>query len=76
VRLPRQVKGRKGKTVVLLTGLPLTADELKSLAKTLKAKCGVGGSVEDGNILIQGDKREQLKAVLEEQGYNVKISGG
>lgn len=76
VRLQRQVKGRKGKPVVIISGLPLKPDELKALAKTLKAKCGVGGSVDDNAIIIQGDKREQIKTELESLGYTVKISGG
>lgn len=76
VRLHRQVKGRKGKPVVIIDGLPLAAADLKALAKKLKAKCGVGGSVDAGKIIIQGDKREFIKAELETLGYTVKISGG
>ena len=76
VRLQRQVKGRNGKPVTLITGLGLSDKALKPLAKTLKKKCGVGGSIEQGNILIQGDMRELLKSELESQGYTVKISGG
>ncbi len=76
VRLQRQVKGRNGKPVVLITGLPLEKPELKSLAKKLKSKCGVGGSIEGTTIIIQGDKREVLKPELEALGYQVKLSGG
>ena len=76
VRLQRQVKGRGGKPVVAITGLPLNTEELKDLAKKLKHKCGVGGTVEDGTILIQGDKRPALQAELAALGYQVKISGG
>lgn len=76
VRLSRQSKGRAGKPVVIVTGLPCTGDELKSLAKKLKQKCGVGGTIEAGNIVMQGDKRETLKAELERQGYTVKLAGG
>ncbi|MEX2490066.1 MAG: stress response translation initiation inhibitor YciH [Pseudomonadales bacterium] len=76
VRLQRQVKGRKGKPVVIIDGLPLASTELKSLAKKLKARCGVGGSVDAGKIIIQGDKREFIKTELETLGYTVKISGG
>lgn len=72
VRLQRQVKGRKGKPVVVIDGLPLAATELKSLAKKLKVSCGVGGSVDAGKIIIQGDKREFIKAELEKLGYSVK----
>ncbi len=76
VRLQRQTKGRNGKPVVIITGLPLATDELKKLAKQLKAKCGVGGSLDDQNIIIQGDKRERLKQELETLGYKVKLAGG
>jgi translation initiation factor 1 len=76
VRLQRQVKGRGGKPVVAITGLPLNSDDLKALARKLKNKCGVGGTVEDSTILIQGDKRPELQAELVALGYQVKISGG
>ena len=76
VRLHRKVKGRNGKPVTLISGLPLAAVELKSLAKELKNKCGGGGSIEGKDILIQGDKRDRLKEVLESKGYQVKLSGG
>lgn len=76
VRLARQSKGRAGKPVVIVTGLPHNGDELKALAKTLKQKCGVGGTVEGNNIVIQGDMREKIKAELEKLGHQVKLSGG
>lgn len=76
VRLQRQVKGRNGKTVTLVTGLEPDPELLKKLAKEFKARCGTGGSIEDNNILIQGDKRAVLKELLEEKGYQVKLSGG
>ena len=76
VRLQRQVKGRNGKPVTLISGLPLAGVELKNLAKELKNKCGGGGSIEGKDILIQGDKRDRLKEVLESKGYHVKLSGG
>ena len=76
VRLQRQTKGRGGKAVTLITGLPLPGAELKQLAKTLKQRCGVGGAVKDGVIEIQGDQRDLLKAELEKKGYTVKIAGG
>lgn len=76
VRIQRQTKGRKGKGVTLITGLPLTPDELKEMAKQLKRRCGVGGSVKDFTIEIQGDQREVCQAWLAEQGYTVKLAGG
>ena len=76
VRLQRQTKGRNGKPVTLITGVPLSAPELKKLAGELKKKCGVGGSVEGASILIQGDKRPLLKELLEQRGFAVKLAGG
>ncbi|MBT6666617.1 MAG: stress response translation initiation inhibitor YciH [Gammaproteobacteria bacterium] len=76
VRLQRQTKGRNGKPVTLITGVPLSAPELKKLAGELKRKCGVGGSVEGASILIQGDKRPLLKELLEQRGFAVKLAGG
>ena len=76
VRLQRQTKGRNGKPVTLITGVPLAAPELKKLSSELKNKCGVGGSVEGANILIQGDKRPLLRELLEQHGFKVKLAGG
>ena len=76
VRLQRQTKGRSGKPVTLITGVPMSAPELKKLSGELKSKCGVGGSVEGANILIQGDKRATLKKLLEQHGFAVKLAGG
>ena len=76
VRLRRETKGRGGKAVSIVTGVPLTGSELKTLAKALKQRCGVGGSVKGDEIEIQGDQREILKAELEKRGYTVKIAGG
>jgi translation initiation factor 1 len=76
VRLQRQTKGRNGKPVVIITGLALPTAELRPLAKKLKSRCGVGGSIDGSNILIQGDKREVIKAELETLGFTVKLSGG
>lgn len=76
VRLQRQTKGRNGKPVTLITGLGLDEQALKALAKDLKNRCGVGGSIEGFDILIQGDKRPQIKEMLEERGFTVKLAGG
>ncbi|GGX48080.1 translation initiation factor Sui1 [Saccharospirillum salsuginis] len=76
VRVSRETKGRKGKGVTLVTGVPLAEKELKALAKTLKAKCGTGGTVKAGVIEIQGDQRDLLVAELQKQGYTVKKAGG
>ena len=65
-----------GKTASVVTGIPLDEDELKDLARALKQKCGVGGSVKDFCIEIQGDKRNILKTELEKRGYTVKLAGG
>ncbi|MFC3852042.1 stress response translation initiation inhibitor YciH [Salinispirillum marinum] len=76
VRLHRETKGRKGKGVTLITGVPLAGEELKALAKTLKQKAGVGGSLKDGVIEIQGDQRDLLLPLLEAYGWKVKKAGG
>ncbi len=76
VRIQRQTKGRNGKPVCVISGLPLNAEALNTLAKALKQNCGSGGAVKDGCIEIQGDKREQLKQLLEAMGFVVKLSGG
>lgn len=76
VRLQRESKGRGGKGVTLITGLPLDQDGLKSLAKELKQFCGTGGTVKGGVIEMQGEQREKLKPFLENKGFKVKIAGG
>ncbi|HUH58336.1 MAG TPA: translation initiation factor Sui1 [Pseudomonadales bacterium] len=76
VRLLRESKGRGGKVVTLITGVPLLGSELKTLAKELKQKCGVGGSLKDGVIEIQGDQRDLLLAELTKRGFTVKKAGG
>ena len=76
VRLMRETKGRKGKGVTLITGVPLNKEELKKLAKSLKQKCGSGGTVKDGIIEIQGDHRDLLEKELSKLNYTVKRAGG
>ena len=76
VRIQKQTSGRKGAGVSVITGLDLSDDELKKLAAELKKRCGCGGSVKDGNIEIQGEKRDLLKQLLEQKGFKVKLAGG
>lgn len=75
VRISRETKGRKGKGVTLISGLPLDAEEIKNLGKTLKKKCGTGGTVKGGIIEIQGDHRDFLIPELEKKGWTVKRIG-
>jgi len=76
VRVRREVKGRRGKAVTTISGVPLPEDELRSLASELKRRCATGGSVKDGVIEIQGDHRDLLIEDLGSRGYSVKRSGG
>ena len=76
VRIGRSTKGRRGKGVTIVTGIPLEGEALKEIAQTLKGKCGAGGTVKDGVIEIQGEHRETLQKTLEAMGYRVKQSGG
>jgi translation initiation factor 1 len=76
VRVRREIKGRAGKTVTTVNGLPLRGYALEALASELKRKCGAGGSVKDGVIVIQGDNRNTVIPFLEDRGYKVKQAGG
>ena len=76
VRLRRETKGRKGKGVTLIDGVAMDDLALTKFAKTLKNKCGSGGTVKDGIIEIQGDHRQFLLEFLQSEGYKVKIAGG
>jgi len=75
VRVGRQTKGRKGKGVTVVTGLPLAQAEREKLARDLKTKCGAGSAVRDGVIEIQGEHRDLLVAVLGRRGFTVRRSG-
>jgi translation initiation factor 1 len=72
----RQTKGRKGKGVTVITGVPLPPAELKELGTQLKKRGGSGGTVKDGVIEIQGDHRDRLVEELSGRGWTVKRSGG
>ena len=76
VTVGRSTKGRKGKGVTVITGLPLDHDELRQLAKDLKQKCGSGGTVKEGTVEIQGEHRDLLVEELKKRGYPAKRSGG
>ncbi len=76
VRVRREVKGRRGKTVTTISGIPLPEDELRALAGELKGHCGTGGSAKSGVIEIQGDHRDTLVESLRERGYSVVLAGG
>ena len=75
-RVRREKKGRGGKTVTTVSGVPLGGTELKELASELKRKCGSGGSVVDGVIEIQGDKVDTVMDELTKKGYKAKRAGG
>ncbi len=76
VRIRRETKGRGGKTVTVVTGIPLDEAGVKALAGELKRRCGSGGTSSAGIIEIQGDHRELLLAELARRGYRVKLAGG
>lgn len=76
IRIGREKKGRKGKTVTTISGFNVAGDDLKQIAKNLKGKCGTGGSIKNGVIIIQGDHRQAIQCELQQQGFKVKFAGG
>ena len=76
VRIQKESKGRRGKTVTAIRGLPLDDNALQKLASKLKHRCGTGGTAKDGTIEIQGDHCALLLSELKELGYTVKRAGG
>jgi translation initiation factor 1 len=69
-------KQRAGKMVTLVSGFTGTEEDLKELGKKIKTRCGVGGTIKDGEILIQGDFRDKIVGILQADGYKVKKAGG
>ncbi|RJP20619.1 MAG: translation initiation factor Sui1 [Deltaproteobacteria bacterium] len=76
VRVRRETKGRGGKTVTTVSGVPLSENALKELASALKRRCGTGGTLKDGVIEIQGDHRDAIVLELSGRGFLVKKAGG
>jgi len=76
IRIRREVKGRGGKTVCVIDGLPLPDAELKVFLKKLKGQLGAGGAIKNSSLEIQGDHREKLLQLLEKEGYRAKLAGG
>ena len=75
-RVCRERQGRGGKTVTVVRGLPLSADELATLGKQLRSACGSGGTAKDGVLEVQGDHRDRVLAWLLAQGFKAKAAGG
>jgi translation initiation factor 1 len=75
-RIRREVGGRGGKTVTVVTCLPLGQLALVALSRRLKSACGAGGTVRDGVLEIQGDHRDELVSLLAKEGFKSKLAGG
>jgi translation initiation factor 1 len=76
VKVRRETSGRRGKAVTTVASVPLDDDGLRELAGRLKKRCGVGGSVKDGVIELQGDHRDTVAEVLRGERYDVELAGG
>jgi translation initiation factor 1 len=76
VKVRREVAGRRGKAVTTVSGVPIDDAALKELAGRMKKRCGVGGSVKDGVIEIQGDHRDVVVEILKADGYDPVLAGG
>jgi len=76
VKVRRETSGRRGKAVTTVANVPLDDDGLRELAGRLKKRCGVGGSVKDGVIELQGDHRDTVMEVLAAEGYDAVRAGG
>ncbi len=76
VRVQRETKGRGGKAVTVVRGVPLAGAELARLGQELKAACGSGGTVKDGCIEVQGDHADKVVDLLQQRGWRVKRAGG
>lgn len=75
-RVLRETKGRGGKAVTVVRGAPVDAAALVKLGQELKAACGSGGTVKDGDIEVQGDHVDKVMALLQARGWKVKRAGG
>jgi translation initiation factor 1 len=72
----RETKGRGGRTVITISNLKLTDEDLKKLSRDLKKGCNTGGTIKDGILEIQGDHRQKINQILRKLGYQTKFTGG